>query len=89
MTHVIIRHKVADFGKWKALYDDHRSTREAAGLRDLHLWRTEEDPSDVLVLFAVSDDAKARGFADSADLKAAMEAAGVQGPPEMWFLSEG
>lgn len=46
MVHRLIRHKVADFGKWKPVYEDHRSAREAAGLKDLHLWRNENDPNE-------------------------------------------
>ena len=37
MAHVLIRHKVADLGKWKLVYDHHLPAREAAGLRDLHI----------------------------------------------------
>lgn len=89
MAYMLIRHKVADFGKWKPEYEDHRSAREAAGLKDLHLWRNENDSNDVLLLFEASDVAKAKEFAASSDLKEKMQAAGVQGPPEIVFLSEG
>ena len=33
MTHMLIRHKVADFGKWKPVYDAHASARQNAGLK--------------------------------------------------------
>ena len=87
MAHMLIRHKVADFDKWKPAYEDHRSAREAAGLKDLHLWRNESDPSEVILLFEASDVAKAKEFADSPDLKEKMQAAGVQGSPDIVFLS--
>ena len=89
MPHMIIRHKVANFGKWKPEYEDHRSTRQAAGLKDLHLWRNADDPNEVIVLFEASDVAKARDFARSSDLKEKMQAAGVQGAPDIVFLSDG
>ena len=89
MAHMLIRHKVADFGKWKPAYEDHRSAREAAGLKDLYLWRNENDPTDVLVLFETSDVAKAKEFVASSNLKEKMQAAGVQGPPDIVFLSKG
>ena len=89
MAHMLIRHKVADFGKWKPAYENHRSAREAAGLKDLYLWRNENDPTDVLVLFEASDVAKAKEFVASSDLKEKMQAAGVQGPPDIVFLSKG
>jgi hypothetical protein len=36
MAHLMVRHKVADFAKWKPVFDGHHPTREAAGLKDLH-----------------------------------------------------
>lgn len=88
MTHMLVRHKVADFDKWKSVYEDHRSAREAAGLKDLHLWRNQGDPSEVILLFEVSDVEKAKAFAGSPDAKEKMETAGVQDMPDVVFLSE-
>ena len=89
MAHMLIRHKVADFGKWKPMYEDHRSAREAAGLKDLHLWRNEGDPTEIILLFETSDVAKAKEFVASSDMKEKMQAAGVQGAPDIVFLSKG
>ena len=69
MAHMIIRHKVADFDKWKPEFEDHRPVREAAGLRDLYLWRNADDPNETILLLEVSDVAKAREFSGSSDLK--------------------
>ncbi len=66
----------------------HRFAREAAGLKDLHLWRNEGDPTEVIVLFQASDLAKAKEFIGSSNLKEKMQAAGVQGTPDIVFLSE-
>jgi len=88
MAHMLVRHKVADFDKWKSVYEDHRSAREAAGLKDLQLWRNEGDPSEVILLFEVSDVEKAKAFASSPDAKEKMAAAGVQDLPDVVFLSE-
>ena len=70
MAHMLVRHKVADFDKWKSVYEDHRSAREAAGMKDLYLWRNEGDPSEVILLFEASDASKAKEFASSLDAKA-------------------
>ena len=83
---MLVRHKVADYDEWKSVYEDHRKAREAAGLKDLHLWRNEGDPSEVILLFEVSDVAKAKAFSRSPDAKEKMQAAGVQGVPEIVFL---
>ena len=88
MPHLLVRHTVADFDKWKPVYDAHQPAREDAGLQVLHLWCSEDDPNDVIVLFETSDVAKAKELIASADLKKSMQAAGVQGPPDIVFLSE-
>lgn len=88
MAHMLVRHKVSDFDKWKLVYEEHRSAREAAGLKDLHLWRNEGDPNEIILLFEMSDVVKAENFANSPDAKEKMQAADVQGPPDIVFLSE-
>ncbi len=88
MPHLIVRHRVADFAKWKPVFDDHRPAREAAELKDLHVWRNADDPSDVVLLFEAGDVAKAKAFAGSPDLKEKMQEAGVVGPPDIVFLSD-
>lgn len=88
MGHILVRHKVADFEKWKQVYDEHRAAREAAGLENLHLWRNEDDPNEVTILFEASDLAKAKALINSPDLKESMEASGVQGQPDMAVLLE-
>jgi hypothetical protein len=86
---MIIRHKVSDFGKLKTAYENHRSVRQAAGLKDMYLWRNADDPNDVILLFEVSDVTKARNFVSSSDLKGKMKAVGVQVAPDVVFLSDG
>lgn len=87
MAHLIVRHAVQDFAKWKPVYDAHRSARQAAGLKDLFLWHNADKPNDIVLLFEVSDIARAKAFAASSDLKEKMAAAGVVGPPDIVFLS--
>jgi hypothetical protein len=81
---MLVRHKVADFEKWKSVYENHRPAREAAGLKDLYFWRNEDDASEVI---KVSDAAKVKAFSGSADAQEKMHAAGIQEPPEVVFLS--
>jgi len=86
MIHVLIRHKVADFAKWKPAYDAHAPTRQAAGLREERLLRGIDDPNEVVLLFAGDDLKKAQSFAASPDLREAMQKAGVIGKPDISFL---
>ena len=86
MMHMLIRHKVADFGKWKPVYDAHLPSRQRAGLKEEHLFHNAEDPNEVLLLFSVEDVDKAKAFSASDDLRQAMEKSGVSDKPDVYFL---
>ena len=86
MNYVLIRHKVADFGDWKAAYDAHASARAKAGLKELNVFRSLDNPEEVVLLFLADDLGRAKSFAASPDLKQAMKKAGVKGTPEICFL---
>ena len=80
---LIARHKVKDFTKWKASYDDHDSLRLANGMHTFLIGRGVEDPNMVLVAIKVDDVEKAKAFGKSEDLKKAMEKGGVTGAPKI------
>ena len=87
MNYVLARHKVADFAKWKSAYDAHADARKAAGLKELHVLHSIDNPNEVVALFAVDDLKKAQAFAASADLREAMQKSGVIDKPDIWFLN--
>ena len=87
MNLLYVRHKVADFTKWKAAYDAHSSAREKAGLKEVHLLRNVDSLDEVVILFEVRDIQKARDFATSTDLQDAMRDAGVVDQPDIRFLA--
>ena len=43
MTYFLVRHKVADFSKWKPVYDAHLGARQKAGLEEKYLLRMGSD----------------------------------------------
>ena len=88
MTYTMIRHKVADFGKWKPVYDSHSSARTAAGLKEEYLLRNADNPNEVILLFSAQDAGKAKAFAASDDLRQAMQRAGVTDKPDVYFLND-
>ena len=87
MTHVLVRHNVADFAKWKPVYDAHLAARQKAGLREKNLLRSVDNPNEVVLLFEAEDLKSAQTFAESTDLREAMQKAGVVGKPDILFLS--
>jgi hypothetical protein len=88
MASMFVRHRVADYAKWKPVFDEHEPMRRAAGLTAHSIHRGNDDPSVVIIAFRAADLSKAKRFASSDDLKAAMARAGVQGPPEIWFAED-
>ena len=48
MTHLLVRHNVADFAKRKPVYDAHLAARQKAGLREKNLLRSVEHPGGCL-----------------------------------------
>jgi len=87
MNHLLFTLSTADFAKWKSAYDAHLETRAAAGLRELHLWRSLDEPNRLALLFEIADMGKARAFVASQDLREKMAAAGILGAPEVLFLA--
>jgi quinol monooxygenase YgiN len=84
---MFIKHKVADYSKWKTAYDKHDSVRKAYGLSDIGVSRSAEDPNTVLIGEKISDLQKAKDFTLLPNLKEAMTKAGVTGKPEFTFLN--
>src|ERR1700691_5098511 len=82
-----IHHKVKDYTAWRKGYDDHEKARPSAGVTNGKVFRSAEDPNDVLILQDVADVPKARAWLGGTDLKAAMEKAGVVGPHSVRFAS--
>ena len=88
MPTVLIRHHVTNFDAWKAVFDEDEVARRANGSRGGRLFLSSSDPNEVLILLEWDDLDRARLFADSDDLREAMDRAGVTDRPEIWFLED-
>jgi len=86
MTHILIRHKVANFDQWKSIYDAHAGVRKIVGLQEEHLWRSVADGSDVFILFATENLNTALAYVNSAELRDTMKNAGVADRPDVYVL---
>ena len=83
---MIIRHKVADYAKWKPAYDSHDSARLANGLHNYIIARGTEDANMVMVAMRMDDVDKAKAMAGSQSLKDKMKGGGVMGTPIIDYL---
>jgi heme-degrading monooxygenase HmoA len=86
MPYLFIRHKVADYPKWKSAFDEHGSTRQTNGSRGGQLFRSANDPNELIMLFEWDDLERARQFTQSEDLRQVMQQAGVADQPDTYFL---
>ncbi len=83
---VMVQHKVADFAKWRPIFEANDSMQRAYGLTNYVLGRGMDDSNMVIIMLKMADSAKAREFAGSAALKAKMQEAGVVGKPTIDYL---
>jgi len=84
---LVVKHKVANFTKWDAVYESKDSLRNAYGITKFHLGRGMDDSNTVVVIDKISDVQKAKDFGASPALKAAMKESGVVGPPTVSFIN--
>jgi hypothetical protein len=88
MATMFIRHNVTDFARWKQAYDDFRPAQKRLGVTAEAVFRASDNPNDITITHEFASIGAAQEFAGSAELKTAMQNAGVAGAPTMWFASK-
>jgi hypothetical protein len=79
--------KVKDFTAWRTSYNQHEKDRLSAGITNGRVFRSPENPNEVVILQDVADEAKARTWLGSAEMKTTMEKSGVLGLPGIRFAA--
>jgi len=82
-----VHFKVKAFNAWRTGYNGNEKGRVSAGITNGRVFRSADDPNEVVVLQDVADVAKARNWFGSDDLKAAMQKDGVIGTPSIRFAA--
>lgn len=85
---MLIRHKVKDYEKWKPVFDEHVDIREAGGSKGGRLFSNIDNPNETIIIFKWDTIENARKFAKSEDLEKAMQKAGVNEKPDIYFIDE-
>ena len=88
MASMLIQHKVKDFAAWKKIFDSVADLRSAGGELSAQVFRDASNPDSLTIINKWNSLENAQKFAHSPELKAAMEKAGVEGPPNISFLNE-
>ncbi len=88
MPHMLVRHKVRDYARWKSDFDAFSATRKANGEKSYQLFRLDDDPNNTVLLLEWDNLDNARNFVKSEELREAMQKAGVCEEPEVYYLEE-
>ena len=83
---MVIRHTVADYDKWKPVFDADAPLREAAGVHAISVARGMENPNDIEIPTQIDDLPKARAFSADPRLKDVMQKGGVVSAPVIKFI---
>ena len=88
MIYLSVRHTVADYAKWRPIFDADEPNRRAAGATGFqHVFRDQADPNDITMLFEWDNAEKAQKFLHDPALAETMKAAGVMSAPDARFLN--
>jgi heme-degrading monooxygenase HmoA len=85
---MLVRHSVKDYDTWKSVFDSVSDLRKRNGEKSYQILRQENGSKELVALFEWDSLDNARKYAASAELKEAMQRAGVTGKPEILFLEE-
>jgi hypothetical protein len=84
---VMIHLKVKDYATWRTSYNGHEKDRASAGITNGKVFRSAENPNDLVILQDVADVSKARTWLGSNEMKSVMEKSGVVGSPSIRFAA--
>jgi len=88
MATMIVRQRVANFDAWKKVFDRLEDVRQQHGFTGHSVHRDAIDPNLVIVVMRARTLEEAKRYGASPVLREAMKEAGVDGVPEISFLSD-
>ena len=81
----MVQHKVRDFSEWKSAFDEREALRWWHGARRQWIYRSVEDPNDVLLAIEFLSPEQGTAYLQDPDLRETMQRGGVQGEPDIHF----
>jgi quinol monooxygenase YgiN len=84
---LFVTHEVADYAAWRTAFDEFQGKAHKMGVTSGAVYRSVENPNEITVTHTFKSAEKAKAFVQSPELKAAMEKAGVKGPPHIWITN--
>ena len=90
MVYLNVRHTVADYDKWRPVYDADASRRRAAGATGVEqVYRDMDTPNTITLILEWDTAENANKFAHDPALGAVMQQAGVIGLPAVVAVLSG
>ena len=83
MVKMFVRHKTADFDKWKIVFEEVEPFRKQLGSSGSHVFSNNANPNEVFVITDWDNKEQGMKFGQSSELKNAMQLAWVIGAPEI------
>lgn len=88
MPYLFVHEKIADYAKWRQVYDGLTATKSARGFVATHVLRNTADAKEIVILETWRTLEEAKSWGQSQELRAAMKEAGVLPTPVVLFLDE-
>jgi hypothetical protein len=79
----VVQHHVANYEAWRKAYDGFGDVQKAGGVTRQSVYRSTDDPNNVLIMHGFATPADAEKFLAGTELRDAMQRAGVQGKPRI------
>ncbi len=86
MTTLSVHHKIVDYPKWRAVFEEMDPIRRKFGETGYKVFRSASDPLEITIHTEWPSAEQARAYATSPELKAGMQNAGVVSQPDVAFL---
>ena len=88
MPYLMVRHRVEDFGRWKAAFDKGLDMRHVNGRKSSRVFDVDVKNSSVVVFSEWDSIERARSFLESDELKEAIRQQDFARLPDFFFLKE-
>ena len=85
VVYILVIHKVENYDEWKKVFDSAFEFRKSKGEASYKLYRTADDPNNVIGIFGWDNLENAKKFSESENLKETMQRACVVGKPDFYF----
>lgn len=83
MTIAVVKHRVHDYNSWRKVYEEAAPLQRENGVTSEHVYRSKDDPNELLVLHNFASMPEAESFFANPELKGAMERSGIEGTPRI------